>query len=75
MAAMPIYGNKLKNILLWNCWTDFNKTFYVALAHHICINHDLGFTMTYFMARSLLVSGFSMEKWKTLDFFRKFCGL
>ena len=35
MAAMPIYG-KNKN-LVWNQWTNFNKTFYVALgtlAHH-----------------------------------------
>ena len=36
MAAMPIYGLNLKN-LLWNQWTDFNETWYVAmgtLAHH-----------------------------------------
>ena len=38
MAAMPIYGkNHKKNLLLWNWWTDFNETWYVALgtlAHH-----------------------------------------
>ena len=36
MAAMPIYGKNLKNLLL-NRWTDFHKTWYVALgtpAHH-----------------------------------------
>ena len=36
MAAMLIYGKKLKN-LLQNQWTDFNKTWYVAsgtLAYH-----------------------------------------
>ena len=30
MAAMPIYGKSLKNNL-WNRWTDFNETWYVAL--------------------------------------------
>ena len=31
MAAMPIYGKKpLKNLLLWNRWIDFNKTWHEA---------------------------------------------
>ena len=31
MAAMTIYGKKHKqNFLLWNRWTDFNETWYVA---------------------------------------------
>ena len=38
MAAKPIYGNKpSKKLLLWNQWTDFHETLYVALgtlAHH-----------------------------------------
>ena len=38
MAAMPIYGKKpFKNLLLWNQWTDFHETWYVASgtpAHH-----------------------------------------
>ena len=38
MAAMPIYGkNPSKNLPLRNWWTDFHKTWYVALvtpAHH-----------------------------------------
>ena len=32
MAAMPIFVVKsFKNKLLWNRWTDFNETWYVAL--------------------------------------------
>ena len=44
--------NNLKNLLLWNLWTDFNKTWYVAsglrLAHHIIvsINYDHELTLT-----------------------------
>ena len=31
MAAMPIYGKNLKNLLLQNHWTDDLETLYVAL--------------------------------------------
>ena len=37
MAAMPIYGKTLQNLLLQNRWADFHETWYVALgtpAHH-----------------------------------------
>ena len=30
MATMPIYGKTLQKSLLWNLWTDFNKTWHVA---------------------------------------------
>ena len=41
MAAMPIYVvRSFKNQLLWNRWTDFNETWYVALGalalHSLC---------------------------------------
>ena len=35
MAAMPIYGKNLKN-LLRNRWTDFHETWYVALVTPAC---------------------------------------
>ena len=37
MAAMPIYGKNLKNLLLQNQWVDFHEIWYVASrtpAHH-----------------------------------------
>ena len=37
MTAMPTYGKHLRN-LLWDRWTDFSETWYVAsrtLAYHI----------------------------------------
>ena len=35
----------------------------------VCINHDLGLTLAYFMARSTLVTlAFQWKKVKTLDF-------
>ena len=30
MAAMPIYGEKIKNLLLQNQWTDDLETWYVV---------------------------------------------
>ena len=62
MAAMPIYGKNL----LWNRWTDFNETWYVAsgtLAHHSlykswpCVDLDLFYGKVNFDH-----IGFSMEK-------------
>ena len=37
IAAMPIYGKNHKKNLIWNRWTDFNETWFVAsgtMAHH-----------------------------------------
>ena len=69
MAVMPIYG---KNLLLWNRWTDFNETWYVHRGLWptiICMNHDLELTLTYFTARSTLVTqAFQWSKVKTWDF-------
>ena len=56
MAAVPIYGKNLKN-LLQNRRADFHETWYVALgtpAYIVCINDDPGVTLTYFTARSNL---------------------
>ena len=52
MAAMPIYGKKktFKDLLLWNLWTNFQETWYVAFrtpANHSlfkwwpCVDTDL----------------------------------
>ena len=30
MAAMSMYDLNLKNLLLWNRWTDLNETWYIA---------------------------------------------
>ena len=67
MAAMPIYGEKhLKNLLLWNQWTDFHETWYVASGTHsilFCSNDYPGFTLTYFTPRSKFCNfGFSLWK-------------
>ena len=56
MAAMLIYG---KNLLLWNQWADCLETLYVAFGNlvlQILINDDPELTLTYFMARSNVVS-------------------
>ena len=53
MAAMPIY------LLLWNGWADFKETWHVALGILPIIvysNDDPGVTLTYFTARSNLVT-------------------
>ena len=63
----------IKNLLLWNRWIDFNETWYVALGTLfpviVYINHDLGLTLTYFTASSILVTqAFQWKKMKTLNF-------
>ena len=73
MAATPIYGKKpIKNLLLWNRQVDLNETWYVALGLKpiiVCSNNDPGVTLTYFTARSNLVTlVFQWEKVKTVDF-------
>ena len=60
-AAMPIYGKKLKNLLLWN--------HRVLEYYRVCSNDDPGLTLTYFTARSSLVPyTFLWEKGKTMNF-------
>ena len=73
MAAMPIYGKNHKKIFFsgtgrpistklgmyhWGLWSII-----------VYINHDLRLTLTYFMARSILVTkAFQWKKVKTLNF-------
>ena len=79
MAAMPIYGKNLKNQLLWNCWTDFNKAWYVAsgtLVHHSLYKSWPWVDLHLFYGKvNIGLIGFSMEKSENIGFFRKFCGL
>ena len=62
MAAMPIYGKNLKNLLLQNQWTDDLEIWCVALCTQVlprlfkCSNNHPGLTLTYFMPRSNLVT-------------------
>ena len=72
MAAMPIYGKNLKNLLLLNQKANGLETWYAALG--ACVLPNLfkwwpWVTLTYFTARSILVPyGFVLEKGKTMDF-------
>ena len=60
MAAIPIYGKKpYKNLPLRNWWTDIHETWYVASVtpgHHSFTNDDSRLTLTYFTAKSNLVT-------------------
>ena len=59
MAATPIYGKNLKNLLLQNQKSYDLETWHVASgtqAFKVCINDDPGLTLTYFTARSNLVT-------------------
>ena len=52
VAAMPIYGkNRSKHLLLWNRWTDFNKTWHVEVGSRV-LQCDPAMSSIYFMARS-----------------------
>ena len=81
MAAMPIYGKNLKNLLLRYQKADDLETWYAALGARVlpsCSNDDPGLTLTYFTARSNLVPfAFVWEKGKTMDFSETIvvCGL
>ena len=72
MAAMPIYGKNLKNLLLWNQKANDLGTWYAALVleyYQVCSNDYPWLILTYFMARSNLVPcAFVREKGKTMDF-------
>ena len=57
MAATPIYGKTLQ--ISSPEPADFHETWYVASgtpAHHSMFNDDPGVTLTYFLARSNLVT-------------------
>ena len=73
MAAMPIYGKNLKKI--FPSGTKRTITLKVVMQHRVlmnyqvCSNDDADLTLTYFMARSNLVTyAFVWEKGKTMDF-------
>ena len=54
MAAMPINGKNLKNLLLRNQKTDDLETWYAASASRVLpslFNDDTGLTLTYFTRR------------------------
>ena len=79
MAAMPIYGKNHKNVLLWNRWTDFNETWYVAsgtLAHHSLYKSWPWVDLDLFYGKpNFGYIGCSMEKSENIEFFRKFSSL
>ena len=61
---MPIYDKNLKHLLLLNQLTDCLEIWYEALDTRVLsrlFNNDLGFTLTFFTARS------SWENAKTHD--------
>ena len=72
MAAMHIYGKILKNLLLWNCLTDFNKIWSLAsgtLAHYSLYKSWPWVDLDLFYGRVIIYHiSFSMEKTETLDF-------
>ena len=72
MAAVPIYGKILKNLLLRNQKADDLESWYAASGfkyYQVCLNDDPELTLTYFTARSNLVPyAFVWEKGKTVDF-------
>ena len=72
MAAMPIYGKNLKNLLHRNQKAGDLETWYAASGAPVlpsCSNDDHGWTSTYFTARSNLVPyAFVWGKGKTMDF-------
>ena len=57
MVAVPIYGKKLRNLLLQNHKEHLGSKFF-----KIYINDDTGLTLTYFMAGSNLVPKASVCK-------------
>ena len=76
---MLLYGKKgktkvksFKNLLFWNLKADDLETWYAASRTRVllsCSNDAPGLTLTYFTARSKLVSyAFVQEKVKTMDF-------
>ena len=49
VAAMPIYGKNIKNLLLWNQKADKLECLHAALGARVlssCLNDDPGLTLT-----------------------------
>ena len=71
MAAMPIYGKNLK-IFFSGAKRPMTLKVGARVPPIVFSNDDSGLILTYFIARSNLVSyGFVWEKGKTMDFFQK----
>ena len=72
MAAIPIYGKNLKNLLLWNQKADDLETWYAPSGARVLPSLFKWWpwlTMTNFTARSNLVPyAFIWEKGKTMEF-------
>ena len=67
MAAMPIYGKILKNLLLRNQKADDLESCYEHRAseyYQVCSNNDPGLTLTYFGPLYFCMG----KKGKTMDF-------
>ena len=80
MATMPIHGKNHKKSSFSG--TKRPMTLKHGMQHRVLkyfqtySNDDPGLTLTYFSARSNLVSyAFVWEKSKTIDFFRNYCSL
>ena len=77
MAAMSIHGKNLKqsSSLESNGWWPW-KLHWALKYYQVCSNDDPGLTLTYFTARSNLVTyAFVREKSKTMDFLETYCRL
>ena len=79
IAAMAIYGKNLKKIF---SGTKRPMTLNLGIHHRVleyyqvCSSDDPGLTLTFFTARSNLVTyAFIEGKGKTVDFFRNYCRL
>ena len=72
-----IWYKPFKNLFLQNRQADFHKTWFVVSgtqAHYSLSNDDPGVTLTYFTARSNLVTkAFQSEKVKTVDLSENYC--
>ena len=65
MAAMPIYGKNLKNLLLWNQKANDLETWYATLGARVLpslLKRLTELTLTYFTARSNLSFMLSYRK-------------
>ena len=64
MAAMPRYGQNIKNLLVWNQKAYDLETWFPALGSGVLQNYsndDTKLTLTYFMTSNLVPWAF---KWK-----------
>ena len=73
MADMPIYGKNPSKIFFSGTGGPISRKLgmkhWVLLSIIVCSNDDPGVTLTYFTARSILVTmAFLWEKVKTVDF-------